>query len=118
MLRRFYARRGGAARTRRFSLTARAAMRKNTTMFDRVKLFLRRHPSVRDALLWGIPAFAVALALRACLLSYIPLAYWGSDSRSYFDFAYKLHVEHYISLVEKRRFLYPIFVGLVTLLPG
>src|SRR4051794_38059236 len=87
-------------------------------MFDRVKLFLRRHPAVRDALLWALPALVVGLVLRACLLSYMPLAYWGSDSRSYFDFTYKLYVEHYISLVEKRRFLYPIFVALVALLPG
>jgi hypothetical protein len=73
---------------------------------------------MRDALLWAAPALAFGLLLRLCLLSYIPYAYWGSDSRSYFDFTYKLYNEHYLSLVEKRRFLYPIFVALVNALPG
>jgi hypothetical protein len=87
-------------------------------MFTSLRRFLYTHPSVRDALLWAIPALLLGGLLRACLLYYFPYAYWGSDSRSYFDFSYKLFVEHYVSLVEKRRFLYPIFIACVTILPG
>src|SRR4051812_36313027 len=78
----------------------------------------QRHPVVREGVLWAVPALLFGLLLRLLLLSYIPYAYWGSDSRSYFDFAYKLYHEHYFSLVEKRRFLYPIFVAVVNALPG
>src|SRR5215213_3527348 len=87
-------------------------------MFARLREFLRTHPSVRDALLWAVPALVFGALLRGCLLYYSPYAYWGADSRSYFDFAYKLFGEHYVSLIEKRRFLYPIFIAFVTLLPG
>src|SRR3954465_13111609 len=87
-------------------------------MQHRLSDFFRRHPTVRQAALWALPAVIVGLVLRLFLLRYSPLAYWGSDSRSYFDFSFKLYVDHYLSLVEKRRFLYPIFVALVTMLPG
>ncbi len=82
------------------------------------RAFLKAHPSLRDALVWVVPAVLFGALLRGCLLYYLPYAYWGADSRSYFDFAYKLLGEHYISLIEKRRFLYPIFIAFVTLLPG
>lgn len=88
------------------------------TMIPRLRQLWQRHPIVREALLWAVPALVFGLLLRLCLLSYSPYAYWGSDSRSYFDFTYKLYEEHYLSLVEKRRFLYPIFVALVHVLPG
>lgn len=87
-------------------------------MTQRLRQLWQRHPIVREALLWAVPALIFGLLLRLCLLSYSPYAYWGSDSRSYFDFTYKLYEEHYFSLVEKRRFLYPIFVALVNFLPG
>jgi hypothetical protein len=86
--------------------------------FARISRFFRRHPSVREALRWALPAMVFGGFLRACLLHYMPYAYWGADSRSYFDFSYKLFGEHYISLIEKRRFFYPIFVAFVTMLPG
>ena len=87
-------------------------------MTQALRQFWRRHPSVREAALWAVPAILFALFLRACLLSYSPYAYWGSDSRSYFDFTFKLYNDHYFSLVEKRRFLYPIFLAFVYMLPG
>lgn len=87
-------------------------------MFNRVRHFLARHPLVRDALLWAIPAIVFGAVIRALLLSYLPYAYWGADSKSYFGFAHKLLTEGYISLNEKRRFLYPIFLVPVSLLPG
>ena len=87
-------------------------------MSSALRQFWQRHPSVRDAVRWALPALLFAFVLRALLLSYSPYAYWGSDSRSYYDFTYKLYTEHYFSLVEKRRFLYPIFVAIVNALPG
>jgi hypothetical protein len=87
-------------------------------MFARLRHFLACHPLVRDALLWAIPALVFGAVLRALLTSYLPYAYWGADSKSYFGFAHKLITEGYISLNEKRRFLYPIFLVPVSLLPG
>lgn len=87
-------------------------------MSDRVRLFFRRHPLLRDAVLWAVPALVVGAVLRLLLLSYLPYAYWGSDSRSYYSFVHQLLDEGNVSLDEKRRYLYPIFLLPVSLLPG
>jgi hypothetical protein len=83
-----------------------------------VSRWLSRHPLVRDALLWAIPALLFGAALRLILLHYSPYAYWGSDSRSYFGFTNGVMTDFYFSLNEKRRYLYPLFLLPVTLLPG
>jgi hypothetical protein len=83
-----------------------------------VTAFFRRHPLLRDALLWAIPALLVGLALRLVLLSYSPYAYWGADSRSFFGFTNGVLNEFYFSINEKRRYLYPLFVFPLTFLPG
>ena len=80
--------------------------------------FFRRHPLLRDALLWAVPALIFGAVLRLMLLHYSPYAYWGSDSRSYFGFTSGVLNDFYFSLNEKRRYLYPIFLLPVTLLPG
>lgn len=77
-----------------------------------------RHPLLRDALRWAIPALLFGLALRALLLSYSPYAYFGADSRSYFGFAHGVLSEFYFSLNEKRRYLYPLLLLPVSALPG
>jgi hypothetical protein len=87
-------------------------------MLHRIREFLRRHPLVCDALLWALPAIAVGAVLRWLLLSYLPYAYWGSDSRSYFGFTEQLLDTGKISLYDKRRYLYLIGLLPVTLLPG
>jgi hypothetical protein len=87
-------------------------------MFDQLREFLRRHPAVCDALRWSIPAILFGLVLRALLLSYLPYAHWGSDSRSYYGFAHQLLTEGEISLGMKRRYVYPILMLPVSLLPG
>ncbi|MHA3775293.1 hypothetical protein ACXR0O_27535 [Verrucomicrobiota bacterium sgz303538] len=87
-------------------------------MFAQVRSFFARHPLLRDALLWALPAIIFGAVLRLLFLSYLPYAYWGSDSKSYFNFAQKLVTEHYISLDEKRRFLYPILMAPIAMLPG
>lgn len=84
----------------------------------RISNFLKRHPLVRDAILWSIPAVFLGLVLRLLLLHYSPYAYWGSDSRSYFGFTNGVMTEFYFSINEKRRYLYPLLMLPVTLLPG
>jgi len=56
--------------------------------------------------------------LRMLLLSYSPYAYWNADSRSYFGFTNGVLTDCYFSLNEKRRYLYPLFLLPVSLLPG
>lgn len=87
-------------------------------MFSRCRNFFRRHPLVRDALLWSIPALIFGAVLRLMMLGYLPYAYWGSDSRSYFGFTEQLLDGGQFSLYDKRRYFYPIFLLQVTLLPG
>jgi hypothetical protein len=87
-------------------------------MSARFRLYLHRHPLVRDALVWAIPALVFGTVLRAMLTSYLPYAFWGADSRSYFSFAHRIIADHYVSLDEKRRFLYPILLLPMSLLPG
>jgi len=59
-------------------------------MFLKLREFLSRHPAVRDALLWAVPALLFGALLRGCFLWYSPYAYWGSDSRSYYGFTFQL----------------------------
>ena len=80
--------------------------------------FFQRHPIVRDALLWAIPAIALGALLRILFLSYSPYAYWGSDSNSYFGFAERLLSAGKISLYDKRRYVYPILLLPISILPG
>jgi hypothetical protein len=60
----------------------------------------------------------IGAVLRLLLLSYMPYAYWGSDSRSYFSFVHQLLDQGVVNLEEKRRFLYPLFLVPISLLPG
>lgn len=56
--------------------------------------------------------------LRLLFLSYSPYAYWGSDSNSYFSFTELLLSSGKISLYDKRRYVYPLLLFPITLLPG
>ncbi|MDD5199764.1 MAG: hypothetical protein PHC88_08165 [Terrimicrobiaceae bacterium] len=85
---------------------------------SRAAAFFNRHPAVRDALLWGLPAVAFGLVLRAMLLACQPLAFWGADSESYYSFAHRLLHDGVASIPAKRRFLYPILLLPVAALPG
>lgn len=85
---------------------------------SRLRPFLERRPALRDAILWAIPAIAFGFVLRAILTAYQPLAYWGSDSESYFSFAYRLLNEGAVSIPAKRRIFYPILLLPVAMLPG
>lgn len=79
---------------------------------------LGRHPLLRDAIIWAIPALIFGLALRSLFLHYAPYAYWGADSRSFMGFADGVLTDFYFSINEKRRYLYPIFLLPLSVLPG
>ncbi|HEY8901361.1 MAG TPA: hypothetical protein VIM61_13195 [Chthoniobacterales bacterium] len=85
---------------------------------SRFRAFFQRHPAIRDACLWALPAIAFGLVLRVVLTAYQPYAYWGSDSESYYSFAYRLFSEGVVAIPQKRRLLYPILLMPVDLLPG
>lgn len=80
--------------------------------------FFRRHPFLLDALLWALPAIVAGAILRCWLMAFSPYAYFGSDSKSFYGFAYGLLAEGEFSLYSKRRYIYPIFLLLLSLLPG
>ncbi len=88
------------------------------TRIQRLRLWLRRHPAVRDSLLWVLPAVVIGAVLRWMLLSYLPCANWHADSNSYFSFAERLVKDGRFDLDEKRRFVYPILVAPLAMLPG
>ena len=48
----------------------------------------------------------------------IPVGYFGDDSFSYYEFSQRLFDEGVFRLNEKRRWLYPIFLAFVDVLPG
>jgi hypothetical protein len=83
-----------------------------------LRRILQRHPVVRDAVIWAVPALIIGAVLRLLLLHYVPYAYWGSDSRSYYSFVHQLLEQGVLNLEEKRRFLYPLFLLPISLLPG
>jgi 4-amino-4-deoxy-L-arabinose transferase-like glycosyltransferase len=87
-------------------------------MFQWIHTHLQRHPLVRQAIFWSVPALLLGGVLRLLFLSYMPYAYWGSDSSSYFSFAYQLLSRGDISLDEKRRYVYPLLMLPLSLLPG
>ncbi|CAN5604541.1 hypothetical protein BH09VER1_BH09VER1_21010 [soil metagenome] len=87
-------------------------------MFRRLSDLKARHPLIWQAILWAIPAILAGLVLRLIFLHYSPYAYWGADSRSYFGFTDGVLTKFYFSINEKRRYLYPIFLLPITLLPG
>lgn len=79
---------------------------------------LKRHPILKDTLLWALPAIAFGVVLRLLFLNYSPYAYWGSDSNSYFSFSELLLSSGKISLYDKRRYVYPLLLFPISLLPG
>jgi len=87
-------------------------------MFTFFKKWLVRHPVARDAILWALPAIFLGAILRLMMLKFSPYAYFGSDSKSFYGFAYTFLDSFDISLNEKRRYIYPIFLLPLSALPG
>ncbi len=72
----------------------------------------------RTCLLLCVPALLLAVWLRWQLLLSIPEAFYGADSNSYLETAYKLWEQQKFVFSEKRRGLYPLLLVLAPLLPG
>ncbi len=72
----------------------------------------------KQVLLLCVPALILGLVFRIAFLHAIPEVYYGADSNSYFDAAWKLWTQGDLSLNPKRRFLYPIALIFMPLLPG
>ncbi len=80
--------------------------------------WLARHPAVRDAIIWAVPAILFGAALRILLLSYSPFAYWGSDSASHYYTAERFLLDGDVVLQPKRRYVYPLLMIPLGALPG
>ena len=80
--------------------------------------FFRRHPLLADSLRWALPALVFGGILRILLTAYLPYAFWGADSRSFFAFAHRFLATGAFHLPAKRRYLYPVLMLPVSLLPG
>ena len=74
--------------------------------------------SFKQCLKLCIPALIVAVVLRVSLLVAVPEAYYGADSNSYFYTTKELHHRGKITLPTKRRYIYPILLTAVPLLPA
>src|SRR5260221_10529747 len=80
--------------------------------------YFQRHPLVADSFRWVLPALLIGAVLRVLFTSYIPYAVWAPDTRSYYIFTHKLLYHGWFSLAEKRRYLYPLVLAPISLLPG
>jgi hypothetical protein len=85
---------------------------------DKLQTYFRRHPVLADSLLWVVPALIFGGLLRVLFISYLPYAFWGADSRSFYTFAHKFLSHGALSLGDKRRYLYPLLMLPVSYLPG
>lgn len=83
-----------------------------------IRAFFARHPLLRDTLFWALPALLVGAVLRLILIHTSPYAFWGADSRSFMGFTNGVLTDFYWSINEKRRYLYPLFLLPISLLPG
>ena len=72
----------------------------------------------QQVLLLCVPALIIGLVFRLAFLTAIPEIYYGSDSNSYFEAAWKLWTQGDVTFNAKRRFLYPIVLIFIPLLPG
>ena len=72
----------------------------------------------RRVLLLCVPALIVGFVFRVSFMFAMPEIYYGADSNSYFEGAWKLWTQGDFFLNEKRRFLYPIVLMFMPLLPN
>ncbi len=68
--------------------------------------------------MWSLPALLIGAVLRLILIYTSPYAFWGADSRSFMGFTNGGLTDLYFSINEKRRYLYPLFLFPISLLPG
>ena len=73
--------------------------------------------SFKEVLILTLPALTIGLIARITFLAAIPEGYFVADSSSYLEFSDRLLNEGVFDLSEKRRWLYPIFIAFIKLLP-
>ncbi|WP_216903568.1 hypothetical protein [Synechococcus sp. CCY 9618] len=83
-----------------------------------LSLFSSEPVDLRTFLWLCAPALLVGFALRSHFLWVTPQGYFGADSGSYYEFAHQLFTKGEFDLSPKRRWLYPIFLALVTAIPA
>ena len=74
--------------------------------------------SFKRVLLLCVPALIIGLVLRVEFLTTIPEVYYGSDSNTYFDAAWRFWHHGKLTFNVKTRFFYPIVLIFMPLLPG
>jgi hypothetical protein len=84
----------------------------------RVNLAAAKQFDLQEFFWLCLPALLVGLALRAHFLWVTPQGYFGADSGSYYEFTYQLFANGQFELPDKRRWLYPIVLALVTAIPA
>jgi hypothetical protein len=74
--------------------------------------------SLKRVLILCAPALIIGLVLRVSFMLVTPEIYYGADSNSYFEAAWKVWTDGELVLNSKRRFLYPIVLIFAPLLPN
>ena len=74
--------------------------------------------SFQQVLFLCVPALIIGFVLRASFMVSTPEIYYGADSNSYFDAAWRMWSHGDLVLNSKRRFLYPILLIFMPLLPN
>lgn len=80
--------------------------------------WFKKHPLLRDVLIWSVPALIFGAILRILYIHSSPYAFFGADSRSFMGFTNGALTDFYFSINEKRRYFYPLFLFPISLLPG
>jgi hypothetical protein len=75
-------------------------------------------PGWRQVLPLCLPALLIGAWLRISFLMMVPEAYFGSDSSSYFWTSERLYTQGKLTMPERRRWLYPLFMVAMRPLPG
>jgi hypothetical protein len=73
---------------------------------------------LQQVLLLCVPALVIGLVLRASFMHTTPEIFYGADSNSYFEAAWRMWSQGDLVLNAKRRFLYPILLIFMPLLPN
>ena len=80
-------------------------------------LFLQKPLQFKELILLAGPALLVGFLMRLAFCVVVPQGYFGSDSGSYYDLSDQLFNHGVIEFDEKRRWFYPVFLALMSIIP-
>jgi len=75
-------------------------------------------PTLRQCILYALPALLIGLALRVSYVAAIPEAFVNADTNSYLHSGYHLWHHGKTTSNDKRRWWYPVWVAVTPPLPG